>query len=74
MWDLEVTALAEEMWAITRDLFKFLQCRDRDAMTACGLSVALCYSLEAIGTQEQLTLNELADSWNRCPSPMPRSI
>ena len=51
MRDLELTALAEEMWAITRDLFKFFRCRDRDAMTACGLSVAQCYSLEAIGTQ-----------------------
>jgi DNA-binding MarR family transcriptional regulator len=74
MRDLELTALAEEMWAITRDLFKFLQCRDRDAMTACGLSVAQCYSLEAIGTQEQLTLNELADSLYITPSTASRTI
>jgi DNA-binding MarR family transcriptional regulator len=68
MRDLELTALAEEMRAITSDLFKFLQCRDRDAMTACGLSVAQCYSLDAIGTQGQLTLNELADSLYIAPS------
>jgi DNA-binding MarR family transcriptional regulator len=74
MRDLALTALAEEMWAITRDLFKFLQCRDRDAMTACGLSVAQCYSLEAIGTQGQLTLNELADSLYITPSTASRTI
>jgi DNA-binding MarR family transcriptional regulator len=70
----ELTALAEEMWAITRDLFKFLQGRDRDAMTACGLSVAQCYSLEAIGTHEQLTLNELAESLYITPSTASRTI
>jgi len=32
MQDVNLTALAEEMWAITKDLFKFLQFRDRDAM------------------------------------------
>jgi MarR family transcriptional regulator, 2-MHQ and catechol-resistance regulon repressor len=74
MQDLELTALAEEMWVITRDLFKFLQCRDRDAMTACGLSVAQCYSLEAIGTQRRLTLNELADSLYITPSTASRTI
>ena len=74
MRDLELTTLAEEMWAITRDLFKFLQCRDRDAMTACGLSVAQCYCLEAIGTQGQLTLNELADSLYITPSTASRTI
>jgi len=74
MRDLELTTLAEEMWAITRDLFKFLQCRDRDAKTACGLSVAQCYSLEAIGTQGQLTLNELADSLYITPSTASRTI
>jgi DNA-binding MarR family transcriptional regulator len=74
MRDLALTALAEEMWAITMDLFKFLQCRDRDAMTACGLSVAQCYSLEAIGTQGQLTLNELADSLYITPSTASRTI
>jgi MarR family len=73
MRDLELTALAEEMWAITSDLFKFLQCRDRDAMTACGLSVAQCYSLDAIGTQGQLTLNELADSLYIAPSTASRT-
>ena len=74
MRDLELTTLAEEMWAITRDLFKFLQCRDRDAMMACGLSVAQCYCLEAIGTQGQLTLNELADSLYITPSTASRTI
>jgi DNA-binding MarR family transcriptional regulator len=74
MQDLELTTLAEAMWAITKDLFKFLQCRDRDAMTACGLSVAQCYSLEAIGTQGQLTLNELADSLYITPSTASRTI
>ena len=74
MRDHEVTVLAEEMWAISRDLFKFLQSRDRDAMTACGLSVAQCYSLEAIGTQGQLTLNELADSLYITPSTASRTI
>jgi DNA-binding MarR family transcriptional regulator len=74
MQDLELTTLAEAMWAITRDLFKFLQCRDRDAMTSCELSVAQCYSLEAIGTQGQLTLNELADSLYITPSTASRTI
>ena len=74
MRDLELTALAEEMWAITSDLFKFLQCRDRDTMTACGLSVAQCYSLDAIGTQGQFTLNELADSLYIAPSTASRTI
>jgi DNA-binding MarR family transcriptional regulator len=73
MRDLELTALAEEMWAITSDLFKFLQCRDRDTMTACGLSVAQCYSLDAIGARGQLTLNELADSLYIAPSTASRT-
>ena len=74
MRDPDLTALAEEMWAITKDLFKFLQFRDRDAMTACGLSVAQCYSLEAIGTQGQLTLNELAESLYITPSTASRTV
>jgi DNA-binding MarR family transcriptional regulator len=74
MRDCELTALAEDMWAITSDLFKFLQCRDRDTMTACGLSVAQCYSLDAIGTHGQLTLNELADSLYVTPSTASRTI
>jgi DNA-binding MarR family transcriptional regulator len=74
MGDPKLTALAEEMWAITSDLFKFLQCRDRDTMTACGLSVAQCYSLDAIGTHGQLTLNELADSLYVTPSTASRTI
>jgi DNA-binding MarR family transcriptional regulator len=74
MRDLDLTALAEEMWAITKDLFKFLQFRDRDAMTACGLSVAQCYSLDAMGTQGQLTLNELAESLYITPSTASRTV
>jgi DNA-binding MarR family transcriptional regulator len=74
MRDRELSALAEEMWAITSDLFKFLQCRDRDTMTACGLSVAQCYSLDAIGTHGQLTLNDLADSLYVTPSTASRTI
>jgi DNA-binding MarR family transcriptional regulator len=74
MGALDLTALAEEMWAITKDLFKFLQFRDRDAMTSCGLSVAQCYSLDAIGTQGQLTLNDLAESLYITPSTASRTI
>jgi len=74
MRDLELTTLAEEMWIITKDLLKFLQFRDRDAMTACGLSVAQCYSLDAIGTQGQLTLNELAESLYITPSTASRTV
>jgi DNA-binding MarR family transcriptional regulator len=74
MPELDLTALAEEMWTITKDLFKFLQFRDRDAMTSCGLSVAQCYSLDAIGTQGQLTLNELAESLYITPSTASRTI
>jgi DNA-binding MarR family transcriptional regulator len=74
MQDVNLTALAEEMWAITKDLFKFLQFRDRDAMMSCGLSVAQCYSLDAIGTQGQLTLNELAESLYITPSTASRTI
>jgi MarR family 2-MHQ and catechol resistance regulon transcriptional repressor len=74
MRDLDSTALAEEVWAIIKDLIKFLQFRDRDAMTGCGLSVAQCYSLDAIGTQGQLTLNELAESLYIAPSTASRTI
>jgi MarR family transcriptional regulator, 2-MHQ and catechol-resistance regulon repressor len=74
MRDPDLTLLAEEMWAITKDLFKFLQFRDRDAMTACGLSVSQCYSLDAIGTREQLTLNELAESLYITPSTASRTV
>jgi len=74
MHDADLAALAEEMWAITKDLFKFLQFRDRDAMTACGLSVAQCYSLDAIGTQGQLTLNELAEALYIAPSTASRTV
>jgi MarR family transcriptional regulator, 2-MHQ and catechol-resistance regulon repressor len=74
MHDPDLTPLAEEMWVITKDLFKFLQFRDRDAMTACGLSVAQCYSLDAIGTQGQLTLNELAESLYITPSTASRTV
>jgi DNA-binding MarR family transcriptional regulator len=65
---------AEEMWAITKDLFKFLQFRDRDAMTACGLSVAQFYTLDAVGMQGQLTLNELADTLYITPSTASRTV
>jgi MarR family 2-MHQ and catechol resistance regulon transcriptional repressor len=74
MYDADLAALAEEMWAITKDLFKFLQFRDRDAMTACGLSVAQCYSLDAIGTQGQVTLNELAEALYIAPSTASRTV
>jgi DNA-binding MarR family transcriptional regulator len=74
MRDRELSALAEEMWAITSDLFKFLQCRDRDTMTACGLSVAQCYGLDVIGTHGQLALNDLADSLYVTPSTASRTI
>jgi DNA-binding MarR family transcriptional regulator len=74
MADYDLTALAEAMWVITKDLFKFLQFRDRDAMTACGLSVAQCYALEAIGSQGQLTLNEVADALYITPSTASRAV
>jgi DNA-binding MarR family transcriptional regulator len=74
MRESDLAGLAEEMWAITKDLFKFLQFHDRDAMTACGLSVAQCYSLDAIGTQGQLTLNELAESLYIRPSTASRTV
>jgi DNA-binding MarR family transcriptional regulator len=74
MHDANLAALAEEMWSITKDLFKFLQFRDRDAMTACGLSVAQCYSLDAIGTQGQVTLNELAEALYIAPSTASRTV
>jgi DNA-binding MarR family transcriptional regulator len=74
MRDPDLPSLAEEMWSVTKDLFKFLQFRDRDAMTSCGLSVAQCYSLDAIGTQGQLTLNELAESLYITPSTASRTI
>jgi DNA-binding MarR family transcriptional regulator len=70
--DLE--AVAEEMWVTIRELFKFLQFRDRDAMTACGLSVAQCYMVDAIGMQGQLTLNELAESLYVTPSTASRTV
>jgi DNA-binding MarR family transcriptional regulator len=70
--DLE--ALAEEMWVTIRELFKFLQFRDRDAMTACGLSVAQCYAVDAIGMQGRLTLNELAETLYITPSTASRTV
>jgi DNA-binding MarR family transcriptional regulator len=74
MPDRDLSGLAEEMWAITKDLFKFLQFRDRDAMTACGLSVAQCYTLDAIGSQRQLTLNEVAEALYITPSTASRAV
>ena len=74
MRDAELGPLAEEMWAIVKDLFKFLQFRDRDAMTACGLSVAQCYVLDAIGTQGTPTLNELAEALYIAPSTASRTV
>jgi DNA-binding MarR family transcriptional regulator len=70
--DLEV--MAEEMWVTIRELFKFLQFRDRDAMTACGLSVAQCYTVDAIGMPGQLTLNELAETLYITPSTASRTV
>jgi len=67
-------AMAEEMWATIRELFKFLQFRDRDAMTACGLSVAQCYTVDAIGMQGQLTLNDLAETLYITPSTASRTV
>jgi MarR family 2-MHQ and catechol resistance regulon transcriptional repressor len=74
MHEPDLAVLAEEMWTITKDLFKFLQFRDRDAMTACGLSVAQCYSLDAIGTQGQATLNQLAEALHITPSTASRTV
>ncbi|HXH09878.1 MAG TPA: MarR family winged helix-turn-helix transcriptional regulator [Alphaproteobacteria bacterium] len=74
MSDRDLNVLAEEMWAITKDLFKFLQFRDRDAMTACGLSVAQCYTLDAIGSQGRATLNEVAEALYITPSTASRAV
>ena len=74
MTEAALEALAEEMWGIVKDLFKFLQFRDRDAMTACGLSVAQCYTLDAIGTQGKLMLNELAQALYIAPSTASRTV
>jgi DNA-binding MarR family transcriptional regulator len=74
MSDRDLNLLAEEMWAITKDLFKFLQFRDRDAMTACGLSVAQCYTLDAIGAQGQATLHEVAEALYITPSTASRAV
>jgi DNA-binding MarR family transcriptional regulator len=74
MLEPDLHVLAEEMWAITKDLFKFLQFRDRDSMTACGLSVAQCYTLEAVGSQGQLTLNEVAEALYITPSTASRAV
>ncbi|MBI3326521.1 MAG: winged helix-turn-helix transcriptional regulator [Nitrospinae bacterium] len=74
MREVELETLAEEMWAIVKDLFKFLQFRDRDAMTACGLSVAQCYTLDAIGTQGKLMLSELAQALYIGPSTASRTV
>lgn len=70
----DLTVLAEEMWAITKDLLKFLQFRDRDAMTACGLSVAQCYTLDAIGSQGPLTLNDVAEALYITASTASRAV
>ncbi len=74
MGKVAIEALAEEMWAVVKDLCKFLQFRDRDAMTACGLSVAQCYTLDAIGTQGKLMLNELAQALYIAPSTASRTV
>jgi DNA-binding MarR family transcriptional regulator len=74
MHESDLEALAEEMWAITKDLFKFLQFRDRDAMIAGGVSVAQCYTVDAIGTHGQLTLNELAEALYITPSTASRTV
>jgi MarR family transcriptional regulator, 2-MHQ and catechol-resistance regulon repressor len=74
MHESDLEALAEEMWTITKDLFKVLQFRDRDAMIACGVSVAQCYTVDAIGTQGQLTLNELAEAMYITPSTASRTV
>jgi DNA-binding MarR family transcriptional regulator len=70
----ELEAMAEEMWAITKDLFKFLQFRDRDVMTACGLTVAQCYAVDAIGAARGLTLNALAEALYITPSTASRTV
>jgi len=70
----ELEALAEEMWAITKDLFRFLQFRDRDALTACGLTVAQCYAIDAIGGRDNLTLNELAETLYITASTASRTV
>ena len=74
MHESDLEALAEEMWTITKDLFKFLQFRDRDTMIACGVSAAQCYTVDAIGTQGRLTLNELAEALYITPSTASRTV
>jgi DNA-binding MarR family transcriptional regulator len=74
MHDPELERLAEEMWAVTKDLFRFLQLRDRDTMTGCGLTVAQCYAMDAIGAQRNLTLSELAEALYITPSTASRTV
>lgn len=72
MAEPELERLAEEIWAVTTDLFRFLRFHDRDTITACGLSVAQCYAVGTVGLQGNLTLNEFADALFIAPSTATR--
>jgi DNA-binding MarR family transcriptional regulator len=43
-------------------------------MTACGLSVAQCYTLEAIGSQGRSSLNAVAEALYITPSTASRAV
>ncbi|HEV8662248.1 MAG TPA: MarR family winged helix-turn-helix transcriptional regulator [Candidatus Methylomirabilis sp.] len=56
----EVTAAAERMHRITKELSRRYQFRDRNAICCHGLSVTQCYALDALTDGGELTVTALA--------------
>ncbi|MBI3007482.1 MAG: MarR family transcriptional regulator [candidate division NC10 bacterium] len=56
----EVTAAAERMHEITKELSRRYQFRDRNAICCHGLSVTQCYALDALAGSSELSVTALA--------------
>lgn len=56
----EVTAAAERMHQITKELSRRYQFRDRNAICCHGLSVTQCYALDALAESGELSVTALA--------------
>jgi len=56
----EVTAAAERMHQVTKELSRRYQFRDRNAICCHGLSVTQCYTLDALADGGVLTVTALA--------------
>ena len=74
MSNKNLDTLARELQNVTKNLFRSYQLRDRNEVTCCGVSVSQCYTIDALGEKDYLTMNELASKMGLATSTMTRVV